>query len=439
MHPTLAWTQSRPATNFAGMDVPNLRDADPLDIFAPLGQHPCQESGVTLGNMSWKDTSQRCSRSRFVPRMRERSRWHWQGVLLWLAKHPQVRGVPLPWPSTDSVIAWRRQSRFLAQRPQPSSAANLELAIGLRIKMGMRQSRYPRKRQGHPRHGDCGPTSCRIGQHPSGSCQREGKHTSLLVASWWRSLRASAHSDRATWCAAENEARAASIGSFAGSCHEWHDPRAEISSAGVLHSDIRRNRTCESPASCRRVSGGIQGWLERRRVLADRRPAVGNWSELLTSGTVSADVTWRLPHLQAAQRSGGLACRPTGGTGGAAQLQNQELQQTQAAMERSAMIEQARLNEREERIRALELHYEKARAVLEHSRNNNWWLSPQIRISALARSRRCSSGWWNQRDLYLQFQSARLLLTSFRCSNRNRRSRNSWAAQWWVCGVPRPT
>lgn len=43
----------------------------------------------------------------------ERALWAAQGVLLWLARRPQLRWAPLPWPSVETLPQWRLQAEAM--------------------------------------------------------------------------------------------------------------------------------------------------------------------------------------------------------------------------------------------------------------------------------------------------------------------------------------
>ena len=41
--------------------------------------------------------------------MAGRAIWHWQGLLWWLVRHPELRGLPYPYPATETTESYERQ------------------------------------------------------------------------------------------------------------------------------------------------------------------------------------------------------------------------------------------------------------------------------------------------------------------------------------------
>jgi len=68
---------------------------------------------------------------RMFNRLVVRAVWHWQGLLLWLVRHPELRGLPYPWPSVETTEAYAAQPRG-----RDVSAAVLALLVEFRNKQG---------------------------------------------------------------------------------------------------------------------------------------------------------------------------------------------------------------------------------------------------------------------------------------------------------------
>ena len=72
---------------------------------------------------------------RMVLRMIVRAKWHWQGLLWWLVRHPELRGLRFPYLATDTVSGYAAQNGGTE-----ISAATLEILIELRNKMGFSEA-----------------------------------------------------------------------------------------------------------------------------------------------------------------------------------------------------------------------------------------------------------------------------------------------------------
>ena len=71
---------------------------------------------------------------RVVLRLACRARWHWEGILLWLIRRPEIRGLPIPWPSVDSIEAYEKQTAI------GIPATTLAKLIELRTKLGFKEA-----------------------------------------------------------------------------------------------------------------------------------------------------------------------------------------------------------------------------------------------------------------------------------------------------------
>ncbi|CAE7525014.1 tenm3 [Symbiodinium sp. CCMP2592] len=87
---------------------------------------------------------------RMVVRLRERLAWHWQGLLLWLVRMPQLRFAPFPWKSVTGPKEWQEQSEGMVRRGawprrwytravenRVFSGVNLGHSVSLRNKCGL--------------------------------------------------------------------------------------------------------------------------------------------------------------------------------------------------------------------------------------------------------------------------------------------------------------
>ena len=72
---------------------------------------------------------------RMVLRMIVRAKWHWQGLLWWLVRHPELRGLRFPYLATDTVSGYAAQNGGTE-----ISAATLEILIEFRTKMGFSEA-----------------------------------------------------------------------------------------------------------------------------------------------------------------------------------------------------------------------------------------------------------------------------------------------------------
>ena len=72
---------------------------------------------------------------RMVLRMIVRAKWHWQGLLWWLVRHPELRGLRFPYLATDTVSGYAAQNGGTE-----ISAATLEILIEFRNKMGFSEA-----------------------------------------------------------------------------------------------------------------------------------------------------------------------------------------------------------------------------------------------------------------------------------------------------------
>ena len=73
---------------------------------------------------------------RVFTRMAARSLWHWQGLLHWLLPRAHLRGWATPWPGTETVFQYHRQSIRLQSMAYHVSASVLLELVELRNKMG---------------------------------------------------------------------------------------------------------------------------------------------------------------------------------------------------------------------------------------------------------------------------------------------------------------
>ena len=73
---------------------------------------------------------------RVFTRIAARSVWHWQGLLHWLLPRAHLRGWATPWPGTETVFQYHRQSLRLQSMAYHVSAAVLLELVELRNKMG---------------------------------------------------------------------------------------------------------------------------------------------------------------------------------------------------------------------------------------------------------------------------------------------------------------
>ena len=69
---------------------------------------------------------------RYVLRLVARTRWHWEGILWWIVRRRELRGLPLPWPAVETADAYEKQTSLRI------SAGMLSSLIELRSKMGFR-------------------------------------------------------------------------------------------------------------------------------------------------------------------------------------------------------------------------------------------------------------------------------------------------------------
>ena len=94
-----------------------------------------------------------CRFNRLLVRMLLRSRWHVQGLLLWLLQRPYLRYVPYPYPSVKTVEQWQLQADQMAVAKSASrrhvtralqlkafTAKNLQELTWLRGRVGLRQA-----------------------------------------------------------------------------------------------------------------------------------------------------------------------------------------------------------------------------------------------------------------------------------------------------------
>ena len=70
-----------------------------------------------------------------VLRLVRRAVWHWQGLLLWLVRHPELRKLPAPWPSVETVAEYRAQPGG-----REISAQTLALLIQFRNRQGFQDA-----------------------------------------------------------------------------------------------------------------------------------------------------------------------------------------------------------------------------------------------------------------------------------------------------------
>ena len=70
-----------------------------------------------------------------LQRMVVRAVWHWQGLLLWLVRHPELRRLPMPWPSVETSEEYQRQPGA-----RPVTATIISNLIELRNKMGFEEA-----------------------------------------------------------------------------------------------------------------------------------------------------------------------------------------------------------------------------------------------------------------------------------------------------------
>ena len=68
---------------------------------------------------------------RMFLRMVGRTVWHWQGLLWWLVRHPELKRLPFPWPSVETTEGHQNQPGG-----RQVSAQTLALLIEFRNKMG---------------------------------------------------------------------------------------------------------------------------------------------------------------------------------------------------------------------------------------------------------------------------------------------------------------
>ena len=73
---------------------------------------------------------------RVFTRIAARTVWHWQGLLHWLLPRAHLRGWATPWPGTETVFQYHRQSDRLRGMNAHISAATLLELVELRNKMG---------------------------------------------------------------------------------------------------------------------------------------------------------------------------------------------------------------------------------------------------------------------------------------------------------------
>ena len=73
--------------------------------------------------------------TRLVQRLVGRTKWHWKGLLWWLVRRPELRGLRFPYPATETVSECAAQNGG-----REISAATLEILIELRNKMGFSEA-----------------------------------------------------------------------------------------------------------------------------------------------------------------------------------------------------------------------------------------------------------------------------------------------------------
>lgn len=87
---------------------------------------------------------------RMLARIWARARWHWWGLLLWLARSPQLRFLPWPLPAATSLRRWKEDALEMVQRGtfpvrwlqkavtlKAFTATNMALMTQIRNRMGL--------------------------------------------------------------------------------------------------------------------------------------------------------------------------------------------------------------------------------------------------------------------------------------------------------------